>query len=119
MRRVNIPRSQIDPFYRYKREVVQTIPGKANSTILTNVDTIAHQLNRSPAEIMAFLRKKLGTSVITTKQGPGLRGPFTSEQVEGLLDEYIETNVLCSACGNPETQIETKGRVCRACGATS
>lgn len=120
-RRVNIPQSQIDPFYRYKRERLQVTPGKANTTVLTNLDVIARQINRPVADLTTFLRKKTGTNAFVKPEGIVLKGQFTADSLDGLLEEFIEAQVVCDTCGNPETEVNviTKTRTCRACGATT
>lgn len=120
-RRVNIPQSQIDPFYRYKRERLTVTLGKANTTILTNLETIARALNRPSTDLITFFRKKTGTSASTKSDGVFLKGQFTADSLDGLIEEFIEAQVLCGTCGNPETDINgsTKTRTCRACGATT
>jgi len=44
-----------------------------------------------------------------------------SEDLEKLLDKFIDKYILCETCGNPETDLKiTKNRLsysCRACGA--
>ena len=118
-RRVNIPQSTLDPFYRYKRERIVVSSGKAKTTILTNLDVIAKQLNRSPADLLSYLQKKTATSAFTKPIGYILKGEFSADTLDDLIDEFIEAEVLCSTCGNPETDIDSKKRTCRACGATS
>ena len=109
---VNIPRSAIDPFYRYKRNVIQTQGGKGNNTVVKNIDAIAKQLDRSPEQIATFFRKKLSVNVRIDKRGFIMAGQYTIPMLEDLLEEYIEKYILCPECGNPET---TKDG-CKACG---
>jgi translation initiation factor 2 beta subunit (eIF-2beta)/eIF-5 len=120
-RRVNIPQSQIDPFYRYTRQRLSVTPGKANTTILTNLDAIAHAINRPTPDLVAFLRKKTGTSATIKPEGVLVKGQPTANELDAVIEEFIETQVLCGTCGNPETDptSSTKTRKCRACGATT
>jgi translation initiation factor 5 len=120
-RRVNIPQSQIDPFYRYTRERLHVTPGKANTTILTNLDAIAHAINRSPNDLVAFIRKNTGTSASIKPNGVMIKGQVSAESLDQVIEEFIEGQVLCGTCGNPETDLTSsaKTRTCRACGATT
>jgi translation initiation factor 2 beta subunit (eIF-2beta)/eIF-5 len=109
---VNIPRTNIDPFARYQREkiVITIIKGY---TIITNLDSIAHSLNRTSKDIISFLASNLGTRGSENK----LRGSnFTVAQLEDKLEVYIINNVLCKTCGNPETHVEKSKLRCLACG---
>ena len=50
-----------------------------------------------------------------------IRGNYTSEYLDILIEEYIEKNVICNICGNPETiilNIKNKKK-CKACGSES
>jgi len=116
-RKVNIPKSNVDPFYRYRRDFIQISPGKANTTVINNLETIARQIDRSINEIGNYMKKKTGTNVFIKNNETTLKGFFTHEQLDQLIEEYIETNVLCNVCGNPETFIQDKKKICKACGS--
>ena len=116
-RKVNIPQFNPDPFYRYQRDIIQTTPGKANTTIINNLQTIADQIYRSPTEISHYLKKKTGTNVFIKNGETTLKGTFTGEKLDKLIEEYIETHVLCGVCGNPETFVDDKKKICKACGS--
>ena len=105
-----------DPFYRYKMPALRTAV-RGNSTV-TNLDEIAQALSRDTASVRSFIAKRLGTAVVKD----AFRGTFTATAVRAALQTFIEENVLCASCENPETMITTVGqprRKCRACGATS
>ena len=110
---VNIPKNNIDPFFRYKRETI-IINNSRGFTIIKNLDNISKSLERDKKQILSFLSKKLGTSTTNEK----LRGNFTFQQLEELLEIYINKFILCSSCSNPETiQNEKKlTLICKACG---
>lgn len=103
-----IPRGSLDPFYRYKRPVLKTKLGKANTTIIENLDDVSRALNRPSPTILSFMKTKLGTS----GQKATLKGSFSTQELEDVLEAFIEKDVLCRVCGNPET---VDGR-CSACG---
>lgn len=83
MSHVNIPEDNPDPFYR--RSVLIVKPGKANITIITNIDDVANAIARSPKEIISYFKTSLGTS----GNENSLRGHFTVDQLESLLEKFI------------------------------
>ncbi len=95
------------------------IEGK--STIVRNFIDIAESINREPEHLLAFLLKELGTP----GNLEGRRVVFKSKVAESLIseriNEYIQTYVLCSECGRPDTRLVREGRIlmleCDACGA--
>lgn len=109
---VNIPKTNDDPFMRYKRQIVilQMVKGY---TVITNLSEISHSLGRPMSDIISYIGKSLGTNVSQNR----LRGTiFTIKQIEDILECYIEKHVLCSICQNPETEILKNKRRCKACG---
>lgn len=113
---VNIPRSNIDPFARYRRARIIIRAGKANTTVWTNSAQISHQLYRDPAELVKYLQRKLGTNTRLANGEIVIKGSFTVQQLEDYLETYIQEFVLCPQCGNPETALIDDSRVCKACG---
>ena len=115
MSQVNIPKSVIDPFYRYRRPLIAVERGKANTTIISNSEKISESIDRPLTEIKKYLSKSLGSSASLKDNKIILKGSFTSSQLEDVLELYIEENIVCQECGNPETDSTTK--TCRACGS--
>jgi translation initiation factor 5 len=121
MTKVNIPRSNIDPTYRYKRDKIEIIIQNTNGGItkLLNIDKISQQLGEDVPTILKFLKKKCNTNVIE-KNGPFLRKTETVDNLENVLEEFISKEILCQQCSNPEFSIEeinkTKIKTCKACG---
>jgi translation initiation factor 2 beta subunit (eIF-2beta)/eIF-5 len=121
MVKVNIPRSNIDPTYRYKRDKVEIIIQNTNGGItkLLNIDKVATQLGCEIADILKFLKKKANTSIIE-KNGPFLRKTETVDNIENMLEEFISKEILCPKCNNPEFNTEkvnkTIVKICKACG---
>lgn len=128
--RVNIPRDNLDPFARYWRYQIIISSGKGNTTKIENLSSIAHQLGRDPDIIANFLKKELGTSVkkiagdkngskssrSNQEQKYSIGGQFSVDQLEDLLEKFIDREILCQQCGNPETSVENGSKRCRACG---
>jgi translation initiation factor 2 beta subunit (eIF-2beta)/eIF-5 len=121
MVRVNIPASVNDPTHRYKRDKIEIVIQNTNGGItkLLNIDKIASQLKCDVADILKFLKKKANTSIIE-KNGPFLRKTETIDNIEKILEEYINKEILCPKCNNPEFNAEiiekTMIKTCLACG---
>ena len=94
---------------------------EGKTTIIRNFAEIAESINREPEHLLAFLLKELGTPGTIE----GRRVVFKSKLPESLIseriNEYIQTYVLCSECGRPDTRLVRDGRIlmleCDACGA--
>jgi translation initiation factor 2 beta subunit (eIF-2beta)/eIF-5 len=116
MSKVNIPKSNQDPFFRYKREEIkiQILNNNGGVTKLLNIETIASSLNSSVKDILSFLKKKLNTTII--EKDLIIKKVETVNRLEELLEEYIKLNILCPKCVNPEFTEEKKMKTCKACG---
>ena len=110
---INIPSDMIDPFYRYKRHpiVVNYIKKNNGITTLENIIIIAKELNRNRKDIIKFLQKQIGVSINNKNQ---INKIIPQELLEEYLEIYINNNVLCKKCNNPETDIQLN--CCLACG---
>jgi translation initiation factor 5 len=113
---VNIPKDIDDPFFRYKRHTIETrIINKSNGiTEMTNLNVISKELDRSPDDIIKFLKTRLGLRI--NKKHQIYTSCTNAANLEKLLEMYIKKHVLCKKCNNPETGQETL--VCKACGAS-
>ncbi len=117
MSRVNIPKTYVDPFARYQRDVVTVIvmSRSGGQTVLSNIDTIAKQLERSSQDIGTYISKQLG--VRYNAKTMSVQGSHTRERVDDLIEQYIAINVLCKTCGNPETVMQPNNKLkCKSCG---
>jgi translation initiation factor 2 beta subunit (eIF-2beta)/eIF-5 len=122
MSKVNIPKSNIDPCFRYKRDNVkiQILNNNGGVTKLVNIETIAKTLNVSVKDILNYFKKKLNVTVIEKELI--IKKVETVNNLEEILEEYIKNNILCTKCANPEFTEEsnkkTKIKICKACGFT-
>jgi translation initiation factor 2 beta subunit (eIF-2beta)/eIF-5 len=109
-----------DPFFRYKMEEVMIIQEGVKYAFI-NIEQIAGALSREPKEIVSFLQKHFGAQfqlkgnkVLTSKND------LTKSSLQNAIYEYIENNVLCRTCRNPETKkIIEKKQIYLACEACS
>lgn len=117
METITIPKEMnLDPFYRYKREKIKVSVVK-RFTIIENLDSISHSLNRSNKGLIKFFSTVLGTS----NKNNSLKGVFSSKDLENYLEQYIKDFVICkqNTCGNPETILNKNLLLCKACGYCS
>ncbi|CAF1380226.1 unnamed protein product [Rotaria sp. Silwood1] len=110
MAMINIPRTNTDPFNRYKMpRLVATVTraGNACKTILVNVSAVAKSLHRSPIYITNYFGFELSTSIRmdVTSNLYIIKGAHNQEKLQDLLDDFINILVLCRYCGNPETEL--------------
>ena|SRR5438874_8267340 len=106
----------IDPFYRYRMPTM-SIKYTKSETIIENIDSLAKSLDRSTLELLKMFSYCLGTNLNNNKKS--LKGQYSFDQLYKHLITYIDTYILCSYCGNPETIYNVnKGKlnfVCKAC----
>lgn len=126
---INIDRSNVDPFYRYKMpRLLAKVEGKGNGikTVIVNMPEIAKALSRPPTYPTKYFGCELGAQ--TQFDGKNDRfivnGSHDAEKLQNLLDGFIKKFVMCDACSNPETNLivsAKKGTIqqhCIACGHT-
>ncbi len=107
-----------DPFYRYKMEEVIIVQEGAKFAF-TNIEQICTSLNRDPKDLVSFLQKYFGaqfqlksSKVLTSKND------LTKSVLQNAIFLFIEEDVLCKTCKNPETQkIKEKKKTFLECGA--
>jgi len=120
---VPVPRNVEDPFYRYKMPVLRVKVqgrGKMIKTVLLNLDSIAHALERPVDYLLKFIGFECGAPVANQSNQFTVGGDRKVEELNEILDVFIDKYILCSMCKNPETILEAKkGDIvlsCRACG---
>jgi len=95
------------------------IEGK--TSIFENFGVIVDYINRDPDHLMKYLLRELGTAGRIEGSRAIFQGKFNPENIEKLLDSYLEEYVICSECGSPDTHLLKSGRItmlkCDACGA--
>jgi len=119
---VNIPKSNSDKFYRYKRIVLPVHHVQKNGGItrinVKDLQTLCKQIGRDSSDIIKLFKRKLNTNV-RVQQHVDITGVFSWGAIDDLIEEYIEKNVLCVECGNPETVVRNDVISCKACGFTN
>lgn len=113
---VNIPKSNTDPFFRYKREEIkiQILNNNGGVTKLMNIEAIASTLNFPVKDLLNYFKKKLNTTVM--EKDYTIKKVETVSKLEEILESYIKENVLCTQCANPEFTQQNNKKTCKACG---
>jgi translation initiation factor 2 beta subunit (eIF-2beta)/eIF-5 len=114
-----IPKTTIDPYYRYKRPYLITSTQNKNNglIILENLNIVADAINRDQNIVISYLKRKLNTT-INVKNGKYSIRLSTNVDIDfdDLIENFIEENVICKKCGNPETFLQKNCIICKACG---
>ncbi|MFB6094254.1 MAG: translation initiation factor IF-2 subunit beta [Halanaeroarchaeum sp.] len=93
-------------------------------TVYENFQSTVDALGREDEHVLKFLQDELGTSAHLDERGRArLKGEFNERRVNEVLEEYLETYVICPECGLPDTKLTTERGAelltCDACGARS
>nr|ACM09539.1 Eukaryotic translation initiation factor 5 [Salmo salar] len=124
---VNVNRSVLDQFYRYKMpRIIAKVEGKGNGikTVIVNMTDVAKSLNRPPTYPTKFFGCELGAQTQFDAKNDRfiVNGSHEASKLQDMLDGFIRKFVLCPECDNPETDLhinakkQTIGNSCKACG---
>lgn len=122
--KVNIPKSTQDTFFRYKRDEIEIkiINTNGGNTELSNIKLIVEQLGDNIDLIIKYIKKKINTNIVTKNDKYIINKIVTKNELEDIIEEYINNYILCKSCLNPEfNRINNKKeevRTCKACGLT-
>ncbi|MFW5965492.1 MAG: translation initiation factor IF-2 subunit beta [Halodesulfurarchaeum sp.] len=97
---------------------------EGNVTVFENFQDLLDRLSREDNHVLKFLQDELGTSAHIDERGRArLTGQFNESRVAAVVEEYVETYVLCPECGLPDTNLTREQGAerleCDACGARS
>ncbi|KAF3845101.1 hypothetical protein F7725_008264 [Dissostichus mawsoni] len=124
---VNVNRSVLDQFYRYKMpRLIAKVEGKGNGikTVIVNMVDVAKALNRPPTYPTKFFGCELGAQTQFDSKNDRyiVNGSHEANKLQDMLDGFVRKFVLCPECDNPETELhvnpkkQTIGNSCKACG---
>ncbi len=95
---------------------------EGKTTILRNFEDIVAAINRDPQMVLTYLLRELGTAGVLDGRRVVFQGKVTAQQVADRVKAYVDTYVICTECGRPDTRLVKEGRVaileCDACGAS-
>ncbi|MEM4662654.1 MAG: translation initiation factor IF-2 subunit beta [Candidatus Diapherotrites archaeon] len=107
---------------RFEMPVVQSFV-QGNKTIVSNFSKILSSISRDENHALKYITKQLATAANVDSGRLILKGVFTHEQVQRIIETYIKEFVICPECGRPDTKfIEQHGvkrLKCNACGAVA
>jgi len=93
---------------------------EGKQTIFKNFSELASVINRDEHHLLGYLLRELGTAGNQDGRRVVFNGNVDSRQVQGKVNDYLKTFVICSECGRPDTKLEKDGRTlilsCEACG---
>jgi len=95
---------------------------EGNTTVIRNYDKVVDVLNRDPDHLLKFLLGNVGTAgEIQGNNRAIFQGKIPARMLQDRLEDYVNSFVICSECGRPDTNLIKKGRTllirCDACGA--
>ena len=94
---------------------------QGNRSIWQNFQEIINILNRPGKEVLKFVSQQLGTAGNIEGSNALFNGKFNQEQVDEVLNRYIDSYVICPVCTRPDTEITKDTGAyylqCSACGA--
>ncbi|MFW9788654.1 MAG: translation initiation factor IF-2 subunit beta [Candidatus Thorarchaeota archaeon] len=94
---------------------------QGNRSIWQNFQEIINILHRPGKEVLKFVAQQLGTAGNIEGSNALFNGKFNQEQVDDVLNRYIDSYVICPVCTRPDTEIQKDDNVyllvCSACGA--
>lgn len=125
---MNINGNSKDSNYRYTRPLIDVKIGGAGNGIYTtfnNMDKIGGSINHPASVLFKYFAKVTGSNHIEARNQ--LTGTHTKDALDIILQEYIDSLVMCPKCNIPETipkLIGSKKRVelylaCNACNNES
>lgn len=108
-----------DPYYRYKMPKLEItiISKKGGTTQVDNGLQVAESIYRTLPDLTSYYSKSMGARVKVENGMMMIPGIHEQQHLQTLLFKYINANVLCEKCGNPETlPYKKQKRKCQACG---
>ena len=126
---LNIPSTVKDPHYRYTMPRIQVVSQGSGNGIKTKWINLAEVSNalKVPIEYpLKFIGHELGSITEIKANIYLINGNHTSENMQTILDKFINKYVLCPKCKLPEihgkVSVKKGGDIrclCRSCGALS
>ena len=94
---------------------------EGKTTIIRNFIEVCEKIRRDPKEVLKFLLKELGTAGDIEGRRAIFKSKISEASIQSRFNSYVETYVICSECGRPDTELIRIDRVlmlkCDACGA--
>lgn len=122
---ININGDDNDLFYRYKMpdiKIQYQSSGNGIKTNIININQISKSLQRDIKELSKAFNILLKTNCKYKENSLLINGRFEIQQLKEILNNYIQTFIICERCHLPETIYKIKKKynklylICNACG---
>lgn len=94
---------------------------EGSKTKISNLSEIAKKLGRDEDHILKYISKRLATQASRAGDTVVLKGVFSREQLNVIVDQYMKEYVICPTCKRPDTKLVREKDllylVCMACGS--
>lgn len=117
-------RSQLpESVLKIERFEVPKVKGhiQGNKTIVSNYLQICNVLRREPEHLLKYLQRELATPALIDDSRLVLGRKISSSSINGKIQQYTDTFVLCPECKKPDTKLLKEDKFllikCTACGA--
>ncbi len=94
---------------------------EGRATVIRNWPAIVEKLRRDPQHLVTYLLRELGTAGGIEGERVTFQGNLIPRTIQERLESYVQTYVICSECGRPDTHLDKQERTtllkCEACGA--
>lgn len=105
---------------RFQTPEVDVI-NEGKTTIIRNFADICEKIRRDGKDVFRYLLKELGTAGEMEGRRAIFKSKISQTSIQSRFNSYVETYVICSECGRPDTELIRKDRIlmlkCEACGA--
>ncbi|MGB9759094.1 MAG: translation initiation factor IF-2 subunit beta [Thermoproteota archaeon] len=94
---------------------------EGSKTKISNLSEIAKKLGREEDHVMKYISKRLATQASRAGDKVVLKGVFSREQLNVIVEQYMKEYVICPTCKRPDTKLVKEKDllylVCMACGS--
>lgn len=94
---------------------------EGRTTVIRNWPAIVEKVRRENAHLLTYLLRELGTAGAQEGERVVFQGNVPTKNIQERLNTYVQTYVICSECGRPDTHLDRQERTtllkCEACGA--
>lgn len=96
---------------------------QGSKTLVPNFSKIIKEIHRNEKHALKYFTSQAASAANIDDGRLVMKGVFSQQELNGLLEDYVKRFVLCKECSRPDTKIvEQKGikmLKCTACGALS
>jgi translation initiation factor 2 beta subunit (eIF-2beta)/eIF-5 len=82
------------------------------TTHIKNIEEISKAINTPPEVLLKYISLSLSCSHLNSS----FNGVYSSETIQKIIFNFINTFIICSSCDIPELTFKNNHFVCSACG---